>query len=229
MEDGMNEGMNERMNERMNGGMDDERFDQLLDRAGATYRIPADPPIEEMWHSIEMEMRTARPGITRRSVWVTSVLAAAATLVLGIGIGRATAPHPVGAAVQMTADRTPDTLSQVASLHAPLQRATSSYLGETEALLREVKRGAQGTYAAQATTLLVTTRLLLDSPAATDARLRDLLEDLELVLAQIAAIEPNGSSQRNREEMQLIQSALDQRDVVPRLRTAVVTLASYED
>ncbi len=106
-------------------------------------------------------------------------------------------------------------------------------LGDTEALLRDLQvlanRAPSAEVAAQATTLLVTTRLLLDSPAATDVRMQNLLEDLELVLAQIAALNGQGTGVRRQEEMQLIRDALTERDVVPRLRTAVVTLASYQD
>jgi hypothetical protein len=63
--------------------------------------------------------------------------------------------------------------------------------------------------------------LLLDSPVASDPRLRNLLLDLELVLAQVARIEP----QRRTDDMVLIQAALDDRDIVPRLRSAVADLS----
>ena len=43
-----------------------------------------------------------------------------------------------------------------------------------------------------ARSLLGTNRLLLDSPVATDPRMRQLLEDLELVLAQIAQLSAEG-------------------------------------
>src|SRR5207244_6141944 len=68
----------------------------------------------------------------------------------------------------------------------------------------------------QARALLTTTRLMLDSPAAEDPRLKSLLEDLELVLAQIAQV-PRGS---DRAALQLINQGLEQRSVLLRLRTA---------
>src|SRR6266702_5415720 len=61
-----------------------------------------------------------------------------------------------------------------------------------------------------------TTRLMLDSPAANDARLKSLLEDLELLLAQIAQLPASG----DREDVQLINQGLEQRSVLLRLRTA---------
>jgi hypothetical protein len=118
----------------------------------------------------------------------------------------------------------------VSDVGEPLQRETSNYLGATEVLLRDLQdSSASGAYASQATTLLVTTRLLLDSPAARDRHLHDLLEDLELVLAQIATLHGQDTSPRNAADLQMIRSALANRDLVPRLRTAVVTLASSED
>jgi hypothetical protein len=74
----------------------------------------------------------------------------------------------------------------------------------------------------QATELLTSTRLLLDSPAASDARFKDLLEDLELVLAQIAMLQ----SGRTRQEIDLITDALEERDVMPRIRSAVARLST---
>ena len=57
---------------------------------------------------------------------------------------------------------------------------------------------------------------MLDSPAAQDARLKGLLEDLELVLAQIAQLPSSG----DREGVRSINQGLDQRSVLLRLRTA---------
>ncbi len=57
---------------------------------------------------------------------------------------------------------------------------------------------------------------MLDSPAARDVRLKGLLEDLELVLAQIAQLPASG----DREGVQLITQGLEQRSVLLRLRTA---------
>jgi ubiquinone biosynthesis protein UbiJ len=65
--------------------------------------------------------------------------------------------------------------------------------------------------------LLATNRLLLDSPAATDSRTRLLLQDLELVLAQIAQLSGRPSSP----DLDLITNGLDDTGVMSRLRTAV--------
>ena len=76
----------------------------------------------------------------------------------------------------------------MAELAEPLHRTATDYLGETAAMLRQFENDSRGAYAAQATSLLATTRLLLDSPAGSDARMHELLEDLELILAQIATL-----------------------------------------
>jgi hypothetical protein len=65
--------------------------------------------------------------------------------------------------------------------------------------------------------LLSTTRLLLDSPAATEPRLERLLRDLELVLVQIAQYPES----RAPGELELIDQALLDNDVITRLRLAV--------
>ena len=71
-----------------------------------------------------------------------------------------------------------------------------------------------------------TTRLLLDSPAAaSDPRLKNLLEDLELVLAQLSQL----PAEHGKTELNLIREALVQRDVVPRLRSAVVSISSDDN
>ena len=68
--------------------------------------------------------------------------------------------------------------------------------------------------------------MLLDSPAAaSDPRLKNLLEDLELVLAQLAQLPP----ERRGPELTLIAEALEQRDVVPRLRSAAASISSDDN
>jgi len=66
--------------------------------------------------------------------------------------------------------------------------------------------------------ILVSTRLLLDSPVAGDAAMRGLLEDLELVLLQIAHLP--GSPADSTERAWIVET-LTRRDVLPRLRAAV--------
>jgi hypothetical protein len=215
--------------------MTNDELDEALNSVRETYRVPPEPPLETMWTAIDDQL-TASPtrwSLPRRGTsWSLIGLAAAAALVMGIGVGRWSAA-PASPADVARADTVSGGATQVAfvsdEMAAPLQRTATHYLGETEALLRELEQGTQGRYGQQATALLATTRLLLDSPAATDARMRRLFEDLELILAQIATLRSSGSPQRREQELNMIRSALTERDVVPRVRTAVVTLSSSED
>ena len=54
-----------------------------------------------------------------------------------------------------------------------------------------------------------------------DIAMKKLLQDLELVLAQVARLPKS----RQQDEMSLITNALEERDLVPRLRSAVADLA----
>ena len=66
--------------------------------------------------------------------------------------------------------------------------------------------------------VLSSTRLLIDSPAGRDPQMRALLTDLELILAQLVQLSgtPLQASERD-----LIERAMRERDLLPRLRSAV--------
>jgi hypothetical protein len=66
--------------------------------------------------------------------------------------------------------------------------------------------------------VLSSTRLLIDSPAARDPQLGALLTDLELVLAQIVQL---SEAPLQAGERELIERAMRDRDLLPRLRSAV--------
>lgn len=66
--------------------------------------------------------------------------------------------------------------------------------------------------------VLSSTRLLMDSPAAREPRMRVLFSDLELVLAQIVQL---SGAPLQAPERELIERALRDRDLLPRLRSAV--------
>jgi len=175
------------------------------------YHAPLPTPREEMWNAIAAE-RQRRHELRRRGLPIRWGLALAAVLVLGIAIGRwtmggrgAIASGPTGVP------------SDVA-----YQVAAAQYLSRTEVLLTdfrtESRRGRlDPQFLATARDLLTTTRLMLDSPAAKDPHLRNLLEDLELVLAQITQL-PAEPGRKN--EMDLINQGMDQHSVLTRLRTA---------
>lgn len=199
--------------------MTDERLDELLDDARRTWPLPPEPDYQAMWGRIEREAFAGVRTASRTPSWWIFSIGLAAALMMGIGLGRVskTAPAP-GVAAAAT-----DTATPASSAY---DRAASELLGRTVVLLTSLPAGARGVgagehFSNQATELLTSTRLLLDSPAASDARFKDLLEDLELVLAQIAMLQ----SGRTRQEIDLITDALEERDVVPRIRSAVARLS----
>src|SRR6266478_2016048 len=117
----------------------------------------------------------------------------------------------------MTDDRFDERLRQAAQdYHRPPATPREELLTGFRAEARSPSVPA-AQFSRQARDLLATTRLMLDSPAARDARLKGLLEDLELVLAQIAQLPAGG----DKEDVQLITQGLDERSVLLRLRTAI--------
>lgn len=200
--------------------MTDERLDERILEAAQGYHAPPATPREEMWARIAEARRagggrapeTAAPRVIpiRRWRWTGLAAAAAAVLAVGIGIGRVS----VGPA---------DTAWEAPSADAPAYRvAAQEHLGQSEAFLTLFRasirqQGDHRLAAASARQLLATNRLLLDSPAATDRAVRLLLEDLELVLAEIAQLSPSSRA----EDLELIRDGIEQGDVMPRLRTAV--------
>jgi hypothetical protein len=191
--------------------MNDDRFDERLRQAARDYHLPPATPRDELWARIEAA-RAARRRVVRISPLLRWGMGIAAVLALGVAIGRWSAPaSPERPRVAAAGDRPSPLVYQLAA---------AQYLTRTEALLTgfrsETHAGAPMTQlSAQARDLLCTTRLMLDSPAAKDVRLKSLLEDLELVLAQIAQLPPSG----DREDVQLINQGLEQRSVLLRLRT----------
>lgn len=222
-------------------GDDDEALDPELRDAARAYHEPPQVPREALWARIQRR-RAAEPGAgaadppairvaaraPRFLVWGAGI---AALLALGVGIGR----RSVRARPPLEADSVP-----VAAVSAPLAQASSptaaaparedaayrlaaaEHLGQAEAFLTlfraSVSEGRRERLApATARQLLATNRLLLDSPAAADPRLRFLLQDLELVLAEIAQLAP----ERRREDLKLITDGLEQDGMLVRLRAAV--------
>jgi len=216
--------------------MKEDRFESLMRDAAQTFRKPPEPDLEGMWAEIERETwgastqpaRIEARGFTRASGWL-----AAATLVIGIGLGRASSFTHTEVATAPKLQQTVGLLNNTAPLRndtsfdAPYSAETSQYLGQTAALLIALPAEARSgkpddKFVGRAAELLTRTRLLLDSPAANDTQMRSLLEDLELVLAQVVRLQ-NGT---DRTEVDLINRALEQRDVIPRLRTAAADISA---
>ena len=120
---------------------------------------------------------------------------------------------------------------QSSRIPAPVNTVATELLGQTAELLTAIPvngddPSSDRRFAQQAGELLVTTRLLLDARGAqNDPSLRVLLEDLELVLAQIARLHAG----ETRTERELITEALAQQDLVPRIRIIAAGLSIGAD
>lgn len=216
--------------------MDDDRFDDVIRDLPRTFKAPPEPPLDDMWAVVENAHFNAPvpKSTTRRMRSRTPWLAAAAALLVGVGIGRYL---PLGAKPAENAVSPPSIAANPSSPGADTSAVadayrdqTNRYLGQAAALLislpaKDANGKTDAIFASKATDLLVTTRLLIDSPAAAqDPRLRSLLEDLELVLVQIARLR----SEKNMGDLDLIHQAVEQGDVLSRLNSAVATTQSLD-
>jgi hypothetical protein len=216
--------------------MDDDRIDEVLRELPRSFNAPPEPPLDAMWTVIEdAHFNTPVPisatrGLTSRAPW----LAAAAALVVGIGIGHylplGSQPANSSRVPTIESSNPSATATDTSAVADAYRDQTTRYLGQTAALLislpaNDANAATDATFANKATDLLVTTRLLIDSPAAAqDQKLRSLLEDLELVLVQIARLR----SEKNKGDLDLIHQAVEQGDVLSRLNSAVATNQSSE-
>ena len=86
--------------------MTDEKFEEFLKQEAQDYNVPPETPRAEMWAGIEA-VRAKRRGerdLERRSrPWVHWAAGIAALLLMGIGIGRMTAPGAVVPEVEVAA------------------------------------------------------------------------------------------------------------------------------
>jgi hypothetical protein len=203
--------------------MTEDRLNELLDDARRTWPLPPEPDYQAMWGRIEREAFAGVRLEQRTPSWRVFSLGIAAALMMGIGLGRFSMNETTSGPATVSSAIVTDTATSAANAY---DKVASELLGRTVVLLTSLPAdnrnvGAGEQFSNQATELLTSTRLLLDSPAASDARFKDLLEDLELVLAQIAMLQ----SGRTRQDIDLITDALEERDVVPRIRSAVARLS----
>lgn len=200
---------------------DDKQFDDFVRRHAAGYRAGAEPPADEMWRGIEAQVQAAiRPApsrFARRSIWIAAVGALAATLVIGVAIGRWSAVPRATVRVEVA------TSADSARLAEHLHAATADYLEDAQVFLTEFRadlragRSSAGDRARRSRELLARTRLLLARPEAQSPNVNRLLEDLELLLAEIAVMPDSTHSV----DATLLEETLRRDDIIPRIRTTL--------
>lgn len=168
----------------------EEQFVEFIQGAARTYNDPTgDIPREEMWSAIVVARRNAAIARSRRRyIWAAAGMAA--TLVIGVAIGRYGKRDGRSEMAQATA-----TVMVSPAGEAAYDVATLAHLSRAEALIVSYTSPTTAVHADSALTrwasdLLSNTRLLLDSPLATDVRRRRILEDLERVLVQMVQVSP---------------------------------------
>jgi hypothetical protein len=200
--------------------MMDDRLDEQLKDLAAEYNRPPETPREEMWATIQKTRVADRAP--KRITWKPLAwggLAAAAVLVVGIFIGigvnrsNGIAEGPDSSGVRIRPND-PDRAFKIAAVQ---------YLGETEEFLTlfraDVRQGAvDPNSSTRARQLLSSNRHLMYSPAAQDPEISGLLEDQELVLAEIARV---SGTETSKEEAGFIDDGIEEGGLLDRLRTAV--------
>lgn len=213
----------------------EDRFDEKLRDAAREYNAPPPTPKAEMWERIQAarkaDGRTGgpadgvlpfRPRLTARPT-VRLIMAIAAILVLGVVIGRFTAPGIPGIT---PATGTPNSIAATPGSEKKdkpdiaTRLATADHLSQVETFFTEFgTEKSSPEFIDHAKSLLGTTRLLLDSKRVSDPRTRKLLEDLELILVQIATMNPKDRA----EDLNSIAEGLSQNQLRTRLRNAIPT------
>lgn len=222
--------------------MTNDRFEEFLKVHGDGYNRPPTTPKDAMWSAIEgaiaAEGTTSEPDVVSLAsaklkrqaavhrwqqgwgVWAAAA-AAAAVMVVGVGIGRMSVAPPVDGVLEVAI---------VTEAQARTMRSVAlDYLMRTESLLTMVSSDARaGTVDAEMAQwgrrLLLQTRLLMDSPVVEDPVIRQLLDDLELILIQVAGLSSTELNiVRGREDLQMITEGLEDQDMMLRIRSAIPT------
>jgi len=202
--------------------MTEKQFEDFLKEAVEDYNQPPEVPQAVMWARIEESRRASRSAskvVFLASPWLRWGIGLAATLVLGIGIGMNLDRSATGSETVVAVD--PSRLADPTRGDDVYRMVALGHLSRTEAFLsmfRTDVRGGRSDYQVDnpARELLTTTRLLQGSPSIRDQRLLELLDELELVLMQIAQLRPD----LDGEEAELVTQAIEQRSVLLRLRAA---------
>ncbi|MGD8867032.1 MAG: hypothetical protein PVI01_05370 [Gemmatimonadales bacterium] len=209
--------------------MMDDRFDDVVRELAQDYNRPPETPRELMWARIRA-VRQEREERRRQlrvlySPWTRWGLGIAAALAIGIGIGRfALQPGPeVGPVAVTPGGGAPASLESPRRSQLAFRVMATQHFSRAETFLTSFRTGPQpeagdAEFWRGAGELLSNTRLMLDSPVADDPVTKGLLEELELVLAQVVQL---AYVQGRETEVELITQGIERKGLLPRLRTAI--------
>jgi hypothetical protein len=206
---------------------DDTKFDEFLRRAATDYNAPVPPPADAMWSRIEADVAEAiRPKpvsqFARRRTWIVVGAGIAATLMLGVAVGRWSVLPPVQIIDTPITVRPATATDDSTRSAAHAEAVTLAHLADAEVFLTvvrsDLKAGrSDAERAARSRELLVRTRLLLGASADRSPAVMQLLEDLELLLAEISALPKSRPSM----DLKLLDETMREGNVLPRIRATL--------
>jgi hypothetical protein len=203
---------------------DDAKFDEIIDREAKGYRAGSQPPADVMWSRIESDVaeaiRKPQRHIGRSWTWLAAGAGIAAALVLGVAIGRRSASTDTRPAVALAPS--PSSLLPDSVRYNQMRALTLSHFAQAEVFLTQVRADLKtgrddAERDARSRDLLARTRLIMASDAGRAPAVEQLLQDLELVLAGIAALPDSGA--RRPTDVRLMDERLRVGSVLPRIRT----------
>jgi len=196
--------------------MNEEQLNRVIAEGAAEYNPPPPTPREEMWDRIQAERRSRRSH--RRGIppwqWVAGI---AALLAIGVAIGRYTASPDDQAALPVVSRP----VESAPTVNVAYRLAMQEHFDRVETFLTtfrvDAREGAmpETDWAVPARDLLLQTRLLQASRTGAEPGLEALLDDVELVLAQIAQYTADRT-----EDLEFIDNGIEQRGVLMKLRAA---------
>ena len=207
----------------MTDDRNEDTVDRMLIEGARDYNAPASIPREEMWSRIQAARSASRQiGSPRRLwVWPSVGIAAAVLLTVGVVIGRKWERADVGPPTTVASKAPVREAPEAPSLS--YQLVVLKHLAGSEAMITAfrsaAKRGELDAEMRDRSQELLSTTRMLEASNVSDPTMRRLLEDLDLVLAQIKQYVARGTN--NPDDLDLIEQSIAKRGVMTKLRGTI--------
>jgi hypothetical protein len=216
--------------------MSNDKLDKIIEAARHEHNAPPQVPRERIWERVDAartpQRKITRPNFSRHLSWTAAV---AAVLACGVLLGRwsindqrpslnSTVP-PAIVSTDPTPAPQPVAIDRNAAVY---DQVTVAVLDKADALLTNFRTRTCNDQASAtginkwAGSLLSETRLLMNSQVGEDPELKRLLNELELVLAQLSDL----SAARCENDSAWIKNGMERRDTLERIRTVATARRS---